>query len=157
MKRIYSHLFTFIILATVFSGCKIDQPIYPDGTVGGGTVGNGNFVSYTFQGKTTKITNQVVFQVIAPGVVPDGSTQVLGGTDPSNAFSFISPTAVKGTFPAEIIAIGSDFVGEGTVVFTDLTSANGFNGTVTGTFTGQMHDKAGVDAGAITGSFSIKN
>ncbi|MEO7216419.1 hypothetical protein [Mucilaginibacter sp.] len=161
MKRIYCCLLTLIIFTTlVIPGCKIDQPIYPDGTVGGGTGGGGsgsNFISYTFAGKTTRIESHIVFQVIAPGVVPEGSTQIIGGTEPANLFSIIAPTAVAGTFPDGLIAVGTDLVGEGTIVFTTLTSANGFNGTVKGTFTGQMNDKTGSPAGAISGSFSITN
>jgi hypothetical protein len=155
MKRIYYRLLTLLFFAALVSGCKLDAPLNSDGTTLGGT--KGNFVNYTFQGKTVKMSDLVFFQVIAPGVVPDGSTQIIAGTDPTNAFSIMASTAVAGTFPAEIISIGSDFIGEGTVIFTEISSANGLNGTVKGTFTGQMFDKAGVAAGDISGSFSIKN
>lgn len=155
MKKICYHLLTLLFVVTLLSGCKLDAPLNADGTVLGGT--SGNFISYTFQGKTVKIADRVFFQVIAPGVVPDGSTQIIGGTDPTNAFGIISPTAVAGTFPAEIISIGSDFIGEGTVIFTEINSPNGLNGTIKGTFTGQMNDKAGAPAGDISGSFSLKN
>lgn len=167
MNKRYSKLLLIIIFAFAIGGCKIDAPVYPEGTVpsaeflngnGGGTggVSNGSSITYTVDGKTTTL-KPAFFQVIPTSQLPpDGSTQIGGGTDPSTAFSLMAETVVKGTFDAGVIILGSS-TGEGKVTFTEINvGSNGLKGTVKGTFTGKISNFNDQTEKDISGSFSIK-
>ncbi|MCQ6960230.1 hypothetical protein NPE20_19780 [Mucilaginibacter sp. JC4] len=145
-----------LFLAVAISGCKLDPPIYPEGTVanpdGGVTIG-GN-ITYVMDGKTTTL-KPAVFQVISSTQLPpNGSTQIAGGTDVQNMFSLGAKTTVVGTFDADMIMVGS-LLGEGTVTFTEINVPGGVKGTVKGTFTGKVSDLSGGGEKDISGSFNI--
>jgi hypothetical protein len=161
MNKLYYKLFIFLFLAVAISGCKLDPPIYPEGTVanpdgegGGGGVTIGGTITYVLDGKTTTL-KPAVFQVISSAQLPpNGSTQIAGGTDAMNMFSLGAKTTVAGTFDADLIMVGS-LLGEGTVTFTEINVPGGVKGTVKGTFTGKVSDLSGEGEKDISGSFNI--
>jgi hypothetical protein len=161
MNKLYYKLFMALFLAVAISGCKLDSPIYPEGTVanpgangGGGIVSAGGTITYTMDGKTTTL-KPAFFQVIPPAQLPpDGTIQIAGGTDVLNMFSLGAKTTVAGTFDAEVIMVGS-LAGEGTVTFTEINVPGGVKGTVKGTFTGKVSDLSGEGEKDISGSFNI--
>jgi hypothetical protein len=161
MNKLYYKLFMALVLAVAISGCKLDPPIYPEGTVanpdgvgGGGGVTNGSTITYVMDGKTTTL-KPAVFQVISSTQLPpNGNIQIGGGSDSQNIFSLTAGTTVAGTFDADIIMVGS-LIGEGTVTFTEINAPGGLKGTVKGTFTGKVSDPSGVGEKDISGSFNI--
>jgi hypothetical protein len=71
MNKLYYKLFMILFIAVAISGCKLDPPIYPEGTVanpgangGGGIVSAGGTITYTMDGKTTTL-KPAFFQVIS--------------------------------------------------------------------------------------------
>jgi len=164
MNKLYYKLFMVLFIAVAISGCKLDPPIYPEGTVAnpgaGGGISTGSTITYTIDGKTTTLNKNVIFQVIAPGGAggETGNTQIGGGTDISNLFTLSAKTVTAGNYDA-ILAVGTMF-GEGMVTFTELnTTGGGLKGTVKGTFTGEVTDIADVNnptSKTVTGSFDIK-
>ena len=164
MNKLYYKLFMVLFIAVAISGCKLDPPIYPEGTVatpganggtnGGGVVSAGGTITYTMDGKTTTL-KPAFFQVIPVAQLPpDGSIQIAGGNDVQNMFSLGAKTTVAGTFDAEVIMVGS-LAGEGTVTFTEINVPGGVKGTVKGTFTGKVSDLSGGGEKDISGSFNI--
>jgi hypothetical protein len=150
-----------ILISMLMLGCKMDPPVYPEGTVanptaGGGSVENGNTVTYTIDGKTTTLKT-AFFQVFSPSQFPpSGTTQIMGGTDVSTAFSLTANTVVAGTFTDIIISVGMSF-GDGTVTFTEInTTGGGLKGTVKGTFTGKVTDFTTAVEKDVSGTFNIK-
>jgi hypothetical protein len=169
MNKLYTKLLAVILFAFAIGGCKIDAPIYPEGTVpsadflngnagaGNGGISNGSTITYTIDGKTITLKT-AFFQVISPSQNPPaGNTQIGGGSDLVTGFSLTSSTAVAGTFAADIITVGT-FVGSGTVTFTEInaTGNGGLKGTVKGSFTGKVTDFATMAEKNVSGSFSIK-
>jgi hypothetical protein len=159
MNKLYYKLFMVLFLAVAISGCKLDPPVYPEGTVAnpdgeGGGVTNGSTITYVMDGKTTTL-KPAVFQVISSTQLPpNGNIQIGGGSDPQNMFSLTAETTVAGTFDAGIIMVGS-LIGEGTVTFTEINAPGGLKGTVKGTFTGKVSDLSDQIEKDISGSFSI--
>ncbi|MDB5128171.1 hypothetical protein [Mucilaginibacter sp.] len=157
MNKLYYKLFMILILAVAISGCKLDPPIYPEGTVAnpdGGAITTGGTITYMMDGKTTTV-KPAFFQVISSTQLPpNGNTQIGAGSDPQNMFSLTAETTVAGTFDAGIIMVGS-LIGEGTVTFTEINAPSGLKGTVKGTFTGKVSDLSGEGEKDITGSFNI--
>jgi len=170
MNKLYTKFLAVIVFAFAIGSCKVDTPIYPEGTVPsadflsgnagagtGGGISNGSTITYTIDGKTTTLKT-AFFQVISPSQnPPTGNTQIGGGSDLTTGFSLTSSTAVAGTFDADIITLGTS-VGSGTVTFTEITTTgnSGLKGTVKGSFSGKVTDFTTMTDKNISGSFSIK-
>jgi hypothetical protein len=153
-----------ILISMLMFGCKLDPPVYPEGTVpnpnaggenGGGGITSGT-ITYIIDGKTTTLT-RAVFQVVSPSQLPpSGSTQIMGGTDAASAFSLSAQTAVAGIVDKDVIIVLGTSFGEGSVTFTEInTTNNGLKGTVKGTFTGKISGISGQTEKDISGSFNI--
>jgi hypothetical protein len=166
MNKLYSKFLAIILFAFAIGGCKVDAPVYPADTIytlpaggngGGGNTVSGRTITYTIDGKTITIKNNVVFQVYpADQSFPNGSIQIGGGTDVSNLFSLAAPIKGTGTFDISAIIVSTELFGDtGTVTITQY-NVNGNSGTIAGTFTGEVGDLSGGTTKTVTGSFSIK-
>jgi hypothetical protein len=154
MRKIYLAFFTSLLVIVGLTGCKLDAPIYPDGT----TVSAGT-ITYNISGTVTTL-KLVGFQVIAASsAVPKGSTQIIGGTAQATAaFSLFFSGTTAGTYDIDILYINGLFGENGKVIVTELnvTSADGLHGTIKGTFTTDLSDlTTNQTTTGVTGTFNI--
>ncbi|RYU90468.1 hypothetical protein EWM62_07365 [Mucilaginibacter terrigena] len=168
MNKLYYKLFVVLFLGVAISGCKLDAPVYPADTIytppaggggGGGNTASSRTITYTVDGKSTTLKNNVIFQVYTPEQKPpDGAIQIAGGASVTELFSLLANITGKGTFNADIIAVGTSLVGDGTVTVTEYSATANSKGTIAGTFTGELIDISGdgETKKTVTGSFSIK-
>jgi hypothetical protein len=164
MRKLYSKVFTALLILACFSGCKLDPPIYPSGITPTGTVNtgttlsnNGSKINYTINGTTTTLT-MTAFQVIAadPATVPNGNTQILGGTTPAGGFSLSFGNTQPGTYDIDILYLNGLLGENGKVTVTQLNTTDGLHGTIKGSFfTDLINFTTNETTTGVTGTFDI--
>ncbi|QHS55672.1 hypothetical protein GWR56_09020 [Mucilaginibacter sp. 14171R-50] len=166
IKNFTKAIFSMLLISAI-AGCKLDAPVYPEGTVANegvddgnnnGNTASGRTITYTIDGKTTTLKSNVVFQVYtADQFPPDGAVQIGGGTDASNLFTLMAPITGTGTFDISGLAAGTTLIGDaGKVTVTQYNVSGSNKGTIVGTFTGDLVDISNGADKTVSGSFSIK-
>jgi hypothetical protein len=164
MRKLYFKVFTALLILACFSGCKLDPPIYPSGITPTGTddtgvtlTNNGSKITYTING-TTATLNMTAFQVIAadPSTVPNGNTQLSGGTTSAGGFSLSFSNTQPGTYDIDILYINGLIGANGKVTVTQLNTTDGLHGTIKGIFTTDLVNfTTGEIIKDVTGTFDI--
>jgi hypothetical protein len=163
MRKLYFKVFTSLLIIAGLTGCKLDPPIYPAGstTTETGTTGetltkNGT-ITYNVKGIESTLT-MTAFQVMAAdaSTIPDGNTQILGGTTPAGGFSLSFSNSKAGTYNIDILYLNGMLGDNGKVTVTQLNTTDGFHGTIKGTFTTDLFNvSTGETITGVTGTFNI--
>jgi hypothetical protein len=98
------------------------------------------------------------FQVMAAdaSTIPDGNTQILGGTTPAGGFSLSFRNNKPGTYDIDILSLNGMLGDNGKVTVTELNTTDGFHGTIKGTFTTDLFNiSTGDTITGVTGTFNI--
>jgi hypothetical protein len=164
MRKLYFKVFTSLLIIAGLTGCKLDPPIYPanstttqTGTPGETLIKNGSTITYNVNGNITTLT-MTAFQVMAAdtSTIPDGNTQIMGGTTPEGGFSLSFSNNKAGTYDIDVLYLNSMLGDNGKVTVTQLNTTDGFHGTIKGTFTTDLLNiSTGETITGVTGTFDI--
>lgn len=185
MKKLYHNLIAVICIALFVSSCKLDPPIYPQGTsltpppagsntggsTGNGGTNNGGNTGGGIGGSTVPVggTNTVIVQtgstqktynknLAFSSVV--GANGIIAAQSQTDIFMFNYVGDNTGTFDIlslnfSIYSLDPSKGGKVTVISNSMNSALPPKGTIKGTFTINLVDANGKAAGVAYGSFNI--